>query len=196
MHACPFIIGTCLVVLQAEFRPFSILDLGSFFTLHVSVYNRGRNWDPFVRPTRSGNVALVALPIEHGADTFIAYHDLGGRFPRCPFGEYMYERGDVTIPVNFSCGRVVQLAMEMGLSTMVQFLVDAGADIQLSPRPLWPIPVWPVPRAVHVKVTAGLEEVLLEGRTKGQNLALSQFDVAQYVPLDCESNSHICLIIT
>lgn len=122
---------------------------------------------PLVRATRLGNAALVALLIEHGADTNVAYHDLGGRPPRPPFGAY--HSRDSTIPANFSCGRVVQLAMEMGHSTIVQLLIDAGADIDL-PHPLWPIPVWPipghiclpVPRAVYVEVTAGLEEVVAE----------------------------------
>ncbi|KAJ6143659.1 hypothetical protein N7471_003112 [Penicillium samsonianum] len=122
---------------------------------------------PLVRATRLGNAALVALLIEHGADTNVAYHDLGGRPTRPPFGAY--KSRDSRIPANFSCGRVVQLAMEMGHSTIVQLLIDAGADIDL-PHPLWPIPVWPipghiclpVPRAVYVEVTAGLEEVVAE----------------------------------
>jgi serum/glucocorticoid-regulated kinase 2 len=124
---------------------------------------------PLVRAARLGNVALVALLLEHGADANAAYHDLGGRRDG-------YETRDSTIPANFSCGRVVQTAMEMGHSEIVHLLVDAGADINLT-HPVWPKPVWPVPghicqpvpRAVYVEVRAGLEAAVAARR--GQSLA-------------------------
>ncbi|KAF4213296.1 hypothetical protein CNMCM5878_000107 [Aspergillus fumigatiaffinis] len=125
---------------------------------------------PLVRAARLGNVALVALLLEHSADANTAYHDLGGRR-----GEG-YETRDSTIPANFSCGRVVQIAMEMGHSEIVHLLVDAGADIAL-PHPVWPKPAWPVPghicqpvpRAVYVEVTAGLKAAVAARR--GQKIA-------------------------
>lgn len=124
---------------------------------------------PLARAARLGNVALVALLLEHGADANAAYHDLGGRRDG-------YETRDSTIPANFSCGRVVQIAMEMGHSEIVHLLVDAGADINLT-HPVWPKPVWPVPghicqpvpRAVYVEVRAGLEAAVAAKR--GQSLA-------------------------
>lgn len=54
------------------------------------------------------------------------------------------------------CGRVIQLAMELGQSEMVDFLLDSGADIGLRQH------VWrfhecsAVPREKHLRVTAGL----------------------------------------
>ncbi|KAA8648525.1 hypothetical protein EYZ11_008826 [Aspergillus tanneri] len=124
---------------------------------------------PLVRAARLGNEDLVALLLEHGANANIAYHDLGDR--RCARHHCGYENRDLTIPANFSCGRVVQIAMEMGHSEIVQLLVDAGADINLT-HPVWPIPVWPVPghicqpvpRAVYVEVRAGLEAAVAARR--------------------------------
>jgi serum/glucocorticoid-regulated kinase 2 len=124
---------------------------------------------PLVRAARLGSVTLVKLLLAHGADANIPYHDLGGRGRPLPV--YGFERTDVLIPVNFSCGRAVQIAMEMGHSEIVDLLLDAGADINLK-HSAWPIPTWPVPghicqpvpRAVYVEVTAGLEAVAAERR--------------------------------
>ncbi|KGO46663.1 Peptidoglycan-binding Lysin subgroup [Penicillium expansum] len=76
------------------------------------------------------NIVTSSAP---GKTYNVSYHDLGGRPPRPPFGEYNSK--DSRIPANFSCERVVQLAMEMGHSTIVQLLIDAGADTSL-PHPL------------------------------------------------------------
>lgn len=87
---------------------------------------------PLVRAGRLGNSHLARLLLAHGADANIAYHDLGGR--KCddnPHGYgygYRYETSDSRIPAYFSCGRVIQLAMEMGHTELVGVLVDAGAD--------------------------------------------------------------------
>ncbi|KAJ5773538.1 hypothetical protein N7457_008434 [Penicillium paradoxum] len=117
---------------------------------------------PLIRAARLGNAALVRLLLAHGADANISYHELGGRGRPLPV--YGFERTDILIPANFSCGRAVQIAMEMGHSEVVDLLLDAGADIHLE-HSAWPIPAWPVPghtcqpvpRAVYVEVTAGLE---------------------------------------
>ncbi|KAJ5541915.1 hypothetical protein N7535_004335 [Penicillium sp. DV-2018c] len=124
---------------------------------------------PLVRAARLGNIALVKLLLAHGADANISYHDLGGRGRPLPV--YGFERTDVLIPANFSCGRAVQIAMEMGHSEVVDLLLGAGADITLA-HSAWPIPAWPVPghicqpvpRAVYVEVTAGLEAAVAKRR--------------------------------
>ncbi|KAJ5481937.1 hypothetical protein N7475_000749 [Penicillium sp. IBT 31633x] len=117
---------------------------------------------PLVRAARLGYKALVELLLKHGADANIAYHDLGG----CRRAKHYdgFQTRDSRIPVNFSCGRAVQIAMEMGHSEIVQLLIDAGADTNL-PYPVWPEPAWPIPvhvcqpipREVYVEVRAGLE---------------------------------------
>lgn len=144
-----------------------------FFGDYESNLSRGLEAEdltpPLVRAARLGNVALVALLLEHGADANTAYHDLGGR-RRDGYG---CETRDSTIPASFSCGRVVQIAMEMGHCEIVHLLVDAGADIAL-PHPVWPRPVWPVPghicqpvpRAVYVEVRAGLLAAVAARRGK------------------------------
>jgi serum/glucocorticoid-regulated kinase 2 len=117
---------------------------------------------PLIRAARLGNVALIKLLLAHGADANISYHELGGRGRPLPV--YGFERTDVLIPASFSCGRAVQIAMEMGHSEIVHLLLDAGADIDLE-HSAWPVPAWPVPghicqpvrRVVYLEVTAGLE---------------------------------------
>ncbi|KAH7124715.1 hypothetical protein EDB81DRAFT_911886 [Dactylonectria macrodidyma] len=108
---------------------------------------------PLVRAAQLGNADLVRLLLAHGADANVSYHGLtGGR----------QEPGDpapITPAPRFSCGRVVQLAMELGSSEIVQLLLDSGADIHLA-QPSWPVPGHTcelVPRIVYLEVTAGLE---------------------------------------
>ncbi|KAL4879536.1 kinase-like domain-containing protein [Aspergillus karnatakaensis] len=106
---------------------------------------------PLVRAARVGNLSLVQLLLEHGADPNVAYHDLGGR----------REGGEVRdskIPAMFSCGRAVQIAMEMGYHEVVRVLVDAGADVDLA-QPVWCVPghvCLPVPRAAYLEIVNGL----------------------------------------
>lgn len=108
---------------------------------------------PLVRAVRLGNAGLVRMLLAHGADADVAYHAL----PDPSF----FSR---SVPVSFSCGRVIQLAMEFGYHEIVRLLLDAGADVDFA-HPAWPMPVWPEPghicepvqRTVYVEVTAGLE---------------------------------------
>lgn len=118
---------------------------------------------PLVRAARFGNCHLARLLLAHGADANIAYHDLGGR--KCddnPHGygyRYRYETSDSRIPAYFSCGRVIQLAMEMGHTELVRVLVDAGADINLA-HPDWCVLghiCQPVPRTVYLEVMDGIK---------------------------------------
>ncbi|KAL2821915.1 hypothetical protein BJX63DRAFT_427277 [Aspergillus granulosus] len=114
---------------------------------------------PLVRAARLGNLALVTLLLEHGADVNVAYHDLGGQreggWPR-----------DSKIPARFSCGRAVQIAMEMGFPEVVRVLVDAGADVDLA-QPAWLVldhVCQPVPRAAYLEIADGLKDVVAERR--------------------------------
>ncbi|KAH7124970.1 hypothetical protein B0J13DRAFT_565963 [Dactylonectria estremocensis] len=88
---------------------------------------------PLVRAAQLGNADLVRLLLAHGANANVSYHGLtGGR----------QEPGDpapTTPAPQFSCGRVAQLAMELGSSEIVQLLLDNGADIHLA-QPSWPVP--------------------------------------------------------
>ena len=92
---------------------------------------------PLIRAARLGNVPLIRLLLEHGVDEKIAYHNLGGCRDK-------YQHRDAGVPAHFSCGRVVELAMEMGYSSVVQLLIEAAADINL-PHPVWPQQFWPLP---------------------------------------------------
>ncbi|KAL7948902.1 hypothetical protein V8C42DRAFT_312641 [Trichoderma barbatum] len=109
---------------------------------------------PLVRAVRLGNMDLVRLLVERGADVNAGYHDLHGehRFP--PPSQVI----DVT------CGRVIQVAMELGHRDMVELFLDLGADIHL-PQPVWHFHDCPMtPRAVYFRVAAGLREVEMERR--------------------------------
>ncbi|KAK7414095.1 hypothetical protein QQX98_007038 [Neonectria punicea] len=124
---------------------------------------------PLVRAAQLGNADLVRLLLTHGADANVSYHGLtSGR----------QEPGDpaqiTPAPTpQFSCGRVAQLAMELGYSEVVQLLLKSGADIHLA-QPSWPVPGHTcklVPRTVYLEVTAGLEadRLLLPSGTKFSN---------------------------
>ncbi|KAF7555758.1 hypothetical protein G7Z17_g1922 [Cylindrodendrum hubeiense] len=108
---------------------------------------------PLVRAVQLGNADLVRALLAHGASANVSYHDLT---------RSRQEPGDpvpTTPDPKFSCGRVAQLAMELGYSEIVQLLLDSGADIHLA-QPSWPVPGHTcklVLRTVYLEVTAGLE---------------------------------------
>jgi serum/glucocorticoid-regulated kinase 2 len=87
---------------------------------------------------------LVRLLLANGADVNVGYHDLAcQQYPQ-------------PTQISISCGRVVQLAMDLGRQDIVHLLLDSGADINLK-QPVWRFhECWPVQRAVYLKVTAGL----------------------------------------
>ncbi|KNG87541.1 putative protein kinase [Aspergillus nomiae NRRL 13137] len=127
---------------------------------------------PLVRAARLGDLALVTLLLEHGADPNVAYHVLGGwRGTEQDLGFNEIALRDSRIPTMFSCGRAVQIAMEMGHPELVRALLDAGADIDL-PQPAWAVPghvCQPVPRAAYLEIVSGLRDIVAE-RRRGINL--------------------------
>ncbi|KAK7955896.1 uncharacterized protein PG986_005118 [Apiospora aurea] len=114
---------------------------------------------PLVRAVRHGNMELVQLLLAHGADPNVGYHDLwlpgAGRETELAW--------DCEEPaIQFTCGRPVQLAMELGWRDVVDVLLDRGADVGL-PQPVWGVPGHEcecVLRSVYLKVTAGLRGVV------------------------------------
>ncbi|PKY03440.1 hypothetical protein P168DRAFT_255757, partial [Aspergillus campestris IBT 28561] len=122
---------------------------------------------PLVRAARLGDLALVTLLLEHGADPNLAYHVLGGwRGTEQDLGFNEIALRDSRIPTMFSCGRVVQIAMEMGHPELVRALLDAGADIDL-PQPAWAVlghVCQPVPRAAYLEIVSGLRDIVAERR--------------------------------
>ncbi|KAI1658118.1 protein kinase [Daldinia decipiens] len=108
---------------------------------------------PLVRAVKKGNADLVRLLLSYGADINASYHGL-------VWDLYEYNIGKD--PIWFSCGRPVELAMELGHAEIIGLLLDSGADINL-PRPSWPVPGHDcglVPRLVYQKVTARLRQAL------------------------------------
>ncbi|OKL55216.1 hypothetical protein UA08_09511 [Talaromyces atroroseus] len=104
---------------------------------------------PLVRAILFGDVDLVQLLLDHGADPNIGYHDLSNFEPGFTFMD-MSER------FYMCCGRPIQVAMELGYRDKVQVLLSYGADIDL------PQPVWQhhdckmIPREMHHKIIARL----------------------------------------
>ncbi|KAK8112845.1 hypothetical protein PG984_013371 [Apiospora sp. TS-2023a] len=141
---------------------------------------------PLPRAIRSGDVELVRLLLEHGAETNNGFHGVNGRDDPSDFekdgfegyegsGEDSEAVGPASVPppcpmprFHFHSGQVVQLAMELGHTEMVDLLLDYGADIDL------PLPVREisddsdrvptgyrlVPRSVYLRVMAGLREAV------------------------------------
>ncbi|KFZ11363.1 hypothetical protein V502_07584 [Pseudogymnoascus sp. VKM F-4520 (FW-2644)] len=126
---------------------------------------------PLVRAARHGDAGLVRLLLANGADPNTGYH---------VYRNQQYEGQNLVIPIQFSCGWVVQIAMEIGHLEIVQLLLDGGADVDL-PQPVWRVenhtcPL--VPRSMYLRVTAGLEaavaarkssKVAIRGSCRGQD---------------------------
>jgi serum/glucocorticoid-regulated kinase 2 len=121
-------------------------------------------WDlspsPVVCAARHGDAAMVRLLLSHGADPNTAYHSMtwlaSGWY--ASWQEAAEHEGPRN--VGFVCGRVAQLAMQLGHRDVVDALLEGGADIWLpqteGPGPAHFCPM--VPRSIYLRVTAGLEE--------------------------------------
>jgi serum/glucocorticoid-regulated kinase 2 len=98
-----------------------------------------------------GNTAIVQLLIAYGADVNIGYHDLNQPLPGRRRREPKWYKA-----LSCPCGRVVQLAMELRFDDIVEFLLDAGAYINLK-HPVWQYhECKPRSREVYLRITAGL----------------------------------------
>jgi serum/glucocorticoid-regulated kinase 2 len=112
---------------------------------------------PLVRAVKQGDVDLARLLLSHGADANVGYHNLSWN---------LVEMNQGREQIMFSCGRVVELAMELRQQELVQLLLAGGADIGLVQH-VWPVPGRDcelVPRAVYQRVTAGLRAAVAAGK--------------------------------
>lgn len=108
---------------------------------------------PLVRAVRHGEIEFTRLLLAHGADANVGYHDIRWR------PEPIIGGGE---PVAFSCGRVVQLGMELKQLEIVQLLLSSGADIDLE-QPVWDVAGHEcgfVSRVVYQRVIHGLRKIL------------------------------------
>ncbi|CAN9204413.1 unnamed protein product [Alternaria alternata] len=91
------------------------------------------------------DVAMARILLTHGANPNLGYHCVRSGMRSA-----------------FSCGRIIELAMDLGFVEMAQLLLDHGADMGLAS------PVWYaqghecefVPRSVYQRVTAALRAIL------------------------------------
>ncbi|KAI2619551.1 protein kinase [Hypomontagnella submonticulosa] len=100
---------------------------------------------PLVRAVKRGHIGIVRVLLSHGADANAGYHGLEWE------------------PIGFSCGRVVQLAMELGYQEIVQLLLAYGADVDLV-QPVWAVPGHDcgfVPRPVYQRVIASVRAAVI-----------------------------------
>ncbi|KAF6842725.1 hypothetical protein CMUS01_02786 [Colletotrichum musicola] len=86
---------------------------------------------PIVRAARHGDAAVVRFLLNHGADPNAAYHSL-----TClklewhaTWQEEVELKSSWNIGFGFSCGRVAQLAMQLGHQDVVDALLEGGANM-------------------------------------------------------------------
>ncbi|KAK7731089.1 Serine/threonine-protein kinase [Cytospora paraplurivora] len=110
---------------------------------------------PLARAVKSGDAGLVRLLLAYGADPDAGFH---GMVPLAPPGAALFPvrpEDEYSRPTT-GCGRVVQLAMDLGHLDIVRLLIASGADISLE-QPVWRLHECEmVPRDVYFKVIAGL----------------------------------------
>ncbi|KAI0385756.1 protein kinase [Hypomontagnella monticulosa] len=107
---------------------------------------------PLVRAVKRGQIDIVRALLSYGVDANVSYHGVLRDLDEMMNFEWE--------PIKFSCGRVVQLAIELGYHEIVQLLLAHGADIDLV-QPVWAVPGHDcgfVPRPMYQKVVAGLRK--------------------------------------
>lgn len=83
---------------------------------------------PLVWAVRLGNPELTRLLLLGGADANVGYHGLSGRRGRQQQQQQYGHDGETSMRGSwFLCGRVVQLAMDMGYEDIVRLLIVVGA---------------------------------------------------------------------
>lgn len=110
---------------------------------------------PLVRAVKRGHIGIVRVLLSHGADANAGYHGVNRDVAEMPGLEWE--------PIGFSCGRVVQLAMELGYQEIVQLLLAYGADVDLV-QPVWAVPGHDcgfVPRPVYQRVIASVRAAVI-----------------------------------
>lgn len=104
---------------------------------------------PLIRAVISGNEDLVRLLLAHGADVNVGFHDLSL--------DLLHDLW----PINISCGRPIQLAMELEHHNVVQLLLDNDADINLSQPVLQHHDCEMIPRMVYHQIISRLRSMTL-----------------------------------
>jgi serum/glucocorticoid-regulated kinase 2 len=127
---------------------------------------------PLVRAVMYGNNELVGMLLDHGADANAGYHDLNGH----PYRSSSCVRG----PIDFSCGRVIQLAMELRLYEISLLLIKYGADIGRG-TPVWGVlhKCDGVRRVVYLRVTAALRQ--FKSATLKMQMELQELQEQQHI---------------
>jgi serum/glucocorticoid-regulated kinase 2 len=108
---------------------------------------------PLVRAVMHGDIELVGMLLAHGADANVGYHGIGWH----PYHSSNCACG----PIDFSCGRVMQLAMELRFYEISLLLIKYGADVGLA-SPVWNAPGHKcevVRRVTYLRVTAALRQI-------------------------------------
>ncbi|KAF2634387.1 kinase-like protein [Massarina eburnea CBS 473.64] len=106
---------------------------------------------PLIRSVKCANTELALLLLKHGANANSGYHNVQWGLERLYPGER----------IHFTCGRAVQLAMELDQLEMVKLLIESGANINLE-QPVWCVEGHRcdfVSRAVYQRVTHRLRNL-------------------------------------
>ena len=128
-------------------------DTASFRPGYMCELVRSELWSGSAATDNVVNTKLVRMLLTHGADVNVGYHNV--------HHSDLAAAACMGSLINFSCGRVIQLAMELRLFGISAVLIDHDANIDLV-SPVWNAPgheCEPIPRAVHHRVTAALRKV-------------------------------------
>lgn len=102
---------------------------------------------PLVRAVKAGNAELARLLLAHGADANTGFHEMPRGLPGC---------GAESRLLGMRCGRVVQLAIDLGWQHAVRLLLEYGADISLAQHTWRHHECAMVPRDGYFKIVSDL----------------------------------------